>query len=85
MSQTAKSVVQVSPRGQVTLPAEVRRQLGVRAGDPLVVGVEDGRIVLSRAVVLPIEIYSDERVAEFAEAAKLSPREERTVRERWKL
>jgi AbrB family looped-hinge helix DNA binding protein len=37
----------VSTKGQIVLPAPVRRKLGIRAGDPLDIAVEDDRIVLS--------------------------------------
>ena len=37
----------VSTKGQIVLPAPVRRRLGIRAGDPLDISVESDRIVLS--------------------------------------
>jgi AbrB family looped-hinge helix DNA binding protein len=37
----------VSTKGQVVLPGQLRRRLGIRAGDPLDVGVEGQRIVLT--------------------------------------
>jgi AbrB family looped-hinge helix DNA binding protein len=37
----------VSTKGQVVLPATVRRKLGIRAGDPLDIAIENDRIVLS--------------------------------------
>jgi AbrB family looped-hinge helix DNA binding protein len=37
----------VSTKGQIVLPGPVRRRLGIRAGDPLDVNVEAGRIVLT--------------------------------------
>ena len=37
----------VSTKGQVVLPAPVRRKLGLRPGDPLEVTAEAGRIVLT--------------------------------------
>lgn len=37
----------VSTKGQVVLPAPVRRKLGLRPGDPLDVTAEEGRIVLT--------------------------------------
>ena len=37
----------VSTKGQVVLPGPLRRRLGIRAGDPLEVDVESGRIVLT--------------------------------------
>ncbi len=37
---------QISKRGQITLPADVRKALGLKPGDTLVVRLEAGRIVL---------------------------------------
>jgi AbrB family looped-hinge helix DNA binding protein len=37
----------VSTKGQVVLPGPLRRRLGIRAGDPLEVNIEAGRIVLT--------------------------------------
>jgi AbrB family looped-hinge helix DNA binding protein len=37
----------VSTKGQIVLPGPIRRKLGIRAGDPLDAGIEDGRIVLT--------------------------------------
>jgi AbrB family looped-hinge helix DNA binding protein len=37
----------VSTKGQVVLPGPLRRRLDIRAGDPLDVNIEDGRIVLT--------------------------------------
>ncbi|MBM3501569.1 MAG: AbrB/MazE/SpoVT family DNA-binding domain-containing protein [Armatimonadetes bacterium] len=39
-------LVRVRDRAQVTLPARVRRSLGIEEGDYLQVGVEAGRIVM---------------------------------------
>lgn len=77
--------LQVSPRGQLTLPASIRRQVGLEGGDPVVVSVKDGAIVLTPAVVTPIERYTDERLTEFAEAAEMSPAEIAKVRVKWRL
>jgi AbrB family looped-hinge helix DNA binding protein len=37
----------VSTKGQIVLPAPIRRRLGIRAGDPLDIAVENDRIVLT--------------------------------------
>ncbi len=39
----------LTSKGQVTIPAEVRRRLGLMPGDQLAFVVEDDRIVLARA------------------------------------
>ncbi len=53
----------VSEKGQVTLPASMRKALGL--GKSAVVTAEQvgGRIVLTPAVVLETELYTDEQVA----------------------
>jgi AbrB family looped-hinge helix DNA binding protein len=51
----------VSTKGQVVLPGPLRRRLGIRAGDPLEVNVESGRIVLTphRQRPRPAKIVTD--------------------------
>ncbi len=78
-------LVQIGKRGQLTLPAEVRRALGLKPGDALVVRVEKGRVVLEPAVVLPVEIYDEARLKEFEEAARLESEEVEEIRRRWGL
>ena len=39
----------VSTKGQVTLPAEMRQELGLRPGDKVQMAVEDHTIVVKRA------------------------------------
>jgi len=75
--------VQLSFRGQITLPAKVRRAVGVEPGDPLAISVEEGRIVISPALLLRVEHYTDERVAEFAQAAELNRDELAEARRKW--
>ena len=51
----------ISTKGQVVLPGPLRRRLGIRAGDPLEVNVEAGRIVLTpqRRRPRPAKIVTD--------------------------
>ncbi|MCU0974686.1 MAG: AbrB/MazE/SpoVT family DNA-binding domain-containing protein [Steroidobacteraceae bacterium] len=53
----------VSEKGQITLPASMRKSLGL--GKSAIVTAEQvgGRIVLTPAVVLETEIYTDEQIA----------------------
>jgi AbrB family looped-hinge helix DNA binding protein len=39
----------VSSKGQIVLPAPLRRKLGIQAGDPLNIAIERDRIVLKQA------------------------------------
>jgi AbrB family looped-hinge helix DNA binding protein len=80
---TEKPLVQLSPRGQVTLPAGLRRSLGLRAGDAFRVQIDDGRVVLEPVEVVPIELYDDERISEFERAAAMSDEELKRARAAW--
>jgi AbrB family looped-hinge helix DNA binding protein len=44
------AVVRVTRNYQITIPAEVRRRLGIKAGDRVVVEVEGDKIVIRKAV-----------------------------------
>lgn len=80
-----KTISQISSRGQVTLPASVRKALGLKPGDALLIEVEDGRVVLEPALVLPIEHYTDQRIQEFAQANQVSEEELEAFRKAWGL
>lgn len=80
-----KNVAHVTNRGQITLPIEVRKALSLKPGDPLVVRVEEGKIVLEPAVVSPVELYTEERLAEFAREAEMTSQELEEARRRWGL
>jgi len=71
MSET----VIVSNRGQITLPAAVRKHLAIRPGDVVTVEERGGEIVLKPAVVLEIEHYSDEQIALWDQEDHLSDAE----------
>lgn len=59
-------LVKLGQKGQVTIPKAILRSLGVSSETQLLVETTaDGAILLRPAVVYPVEIYSDERVAEF--------------------
>jgi AbrB family looped-hinge helix DNA binding protein len=45
--------VAIRGRGQVTLPADVRLRLGLKEGDDVLITIEDGRIVLTPATLVP--------------------------------
>lgn len=61
-----KTTLVISDRGTVTLPAALRRELGLEANDLLIAETVDGGLMLRTAVALPIEIYDDARLAGFA-------------------
>jgi len=60
--------VTITSRGVITLPARLRRALGLRADDQLVAEITPEGLLLRPAVTLPLEIYTQEREREFDEA-----------------
>jgi AbrB family looped-hinge helix DNA binding protein len=78
-------VTQLSGRGTVTLPAAIRRELGLAEGDVLTVKVAGGAIVLTPAVLTEVEAYTDERIREFESAADMSEDELSAARRAWRV
>ncbi len=69
-------LAKLSRKGQVSIPRRFLRQLGIEGeGYFLVELAPDGAIVLRPVGIYPIELYSDERVAEFLEADALTDEE----------
>ncbi len=65
-------IAQLSGRGTITLPGSIRRKLGLSEGDVFTVRIENGSVVLTPAVVAEVELYTDERLAEFETAGQMS-------------
>ena len=62
----AMDVVKLGKKGQVSIPAAILKKLGLEGGRHLIVELaDDGAIVLRPAGIYPIEIYAEERIAEF--------------------
>src|SRR5206468_553168 len=63
-----KATLTVTSRGVVTLPAKLRRALGLRADDHLIAETTPDGLLLRPAVALPVELYTEQRIREFDEA-----------------
>jgi AbrB family looped-hinge helix DNA binding protein len=55
----------VGKRGTVVIPAALRRRYGIEEGSFVVAEARDGGVLIRPARVLPIEIYTPERKAQF--------------------
>lgn len=65
----------VSNRGQVTLPAALRKRLGIKGGDVMILEDRGDEIVLKPGVVVELQLYSDEQVAQWDAEDTLSDQE----------
>jgi bifunctional DNA-binding transcriptional regulator/antitoxin component of YhaV-PrlF toxin-antitoxin module len=59
--------LQINSRGGLTLPKPMRKLLGVDRGGVVMIECQDGAITLRPAVAFPVELYDDQRIAEFDE------------------
>ena len=73
----------VSSRGQITLPAVIRKRLGLKSGDVLILEDRGSEIVLKPGVVIETRYYSDEEVAAWDKADRLSERERTHILDRF--
>ncbi len=62
----------VSSRGQITLPAALRKRLGIKSGDVVILEDRGNEIVLKPGIVLEIQHYSDEQITQWDTEDKLS-------------
>lgn len=69
----------VSSRGQITLPAATRKRLGIKGGDVVIVEDRGSEIVLKPALVVEIQHYSDDQIAQWDADDKLEERERRRI------
>jgi antitoxin PrlF len=61
----------ISKKGQITLPADLRKRLGLEAGDTVIAEERNGELVLRPSAVLEVEIYSEEDIASWDEEDRL--------------
>ena len=62
-----KTMLTITSRGVITLPAKLRETLGIKADDQLIAETTPEGLLLRPAITLPIEIYSEKRIREFDE------------------
>lgn len=72
----------VSARGQITLPAALRKRFGIESGDVIIIEEREGELVLRPAVVLEVEAYTDEQIARWDKEDLLRPGERKRILKR---
>jgi AbrB family looped-hinge helix DNA binding protein len=69
-------LAKITLRGQITIPVEIRKKLGVKDGDKVAFIEENGRIVMENSVRLALKDVQD---AFLGEAERLGLKDERDV------
>ncbi|MFO1300112.1 MAG: AbrB/MazE/SpoVT family DNA-binding domain-containing protein [Burkholderiaceae bacterium] len=62
-----RTPVTMTSRGVITLPARLRRALGLKPDDILIAETTPEGLLLRPAITLPVELYTEEREHEFDE------------------
>lgn len=74
-----RQTVIVSNRGQLTLPADLRKRYGIDKGGVVVLEEREKELVLKPAIVLEIEIYSDAQIAAWDVEDRMDPADRAAV------
>jgi AbrB family looped-hinge helix DNA binding protein len=61
----AREITKIGKRGTILIPAELRRRFAFDEGTPVIIEECEGGLSIRPATILPVEIYSSERKAEF--------------------
>jgi antitoxin PrlF len=75
----------VSSRGQVTLPAALRKRAGIKEGSAVIIEERGNELVLKPAAVFEIEMYSAQQIADWTDADKMTVQEKKTIFNKVKL
>ncbi|MGB5201663.1 MAG: AbrB/MazE/SpoVT family DNA-binding domain-containing protein [Sedimenticolaceae bacterium] len=65
----------VSGRGQITLPAALRKRLGIKEGDVVILEERGNEVLLKPGAVFEIGVYSEGEIDEWDKADELSEEE----------
>lgn len=60
-----QQTVLVSNRGQLTLPASLRKRFGLQRGGAVILEEHNNELVIKPAAVLEIEMYADSQVTQW--------------------
>ncbi len=59
MTEQIEDIIKVSAKGQIVIPREIRKKLGVKGGEKLLVLTRDGDILLRKAKALSVSDVAD--------------------------
>jgi len=76
LEEKAMELAKITTRGQITIPLEIRRRLGVKDGDKVVFWEQDGKIIMENSVMLALRDAQD---AFRGEAERLNVKTEEDV------
>jgi antitoxin PrlF len=70
----------VSSRGQVTLPAALRKRLWIKSGGVVILDERGNEVVLKPGIVQEFGQYSDDEIVQWDSEDKISTQEQERIR-----
>ncbi len=80
-----KETLIVSRRGQITLPAAIRKRAGIMQGGTVIIEDRGNELVLRPAAVFEIEMYTDRQIEDWDKTDRLTPTEKTALIKKAKL
>ena len=77
-----QQTVLVSNRGQLTLPAALRKRFGLQCGGAVILEEHNNELVIKPAAVLEIEMYTDSLIAQWDVEDRLDDSERSAILKR---
>jgi len=60
-----KTLIPISSRGVITIPAKLRKRVGMQPNENVIAETTPEGILLRPTVTLPVEMYTEEQIQEF--------------------
>ena len=74
----------VGERGQITIPKEIRKRLGIRSKTPVVLEVRDEGLLIRPAVAVALRLFSDREIETMVAEDALDRDEKDRILAKWK-
>lgn len=73
----------VGERGQITIPKEMRRQLGIEPKQPVQVEVRDNTLCIRPVLAVSLRVFSDPQIADMVQEDTLEYGERERILKKW--
>lgn len=74
----------VGERGQITIPKELRKRLGIEPKTPVAMEITPQGLLIHPTVTVPVRSFSDDFIEEIAAADALKKGEKEKILRKWK-
>lgn len=74
----------VGERGQITIPKELRKRLGIEPKTPVAMEITPQGLLIHPTVTVPVRSFSDDFIEEIAAADALQKGEKEKILRKWK-